>query len=163
MAFILYIYTGPNLKNILTRARFSKPEEGSFPCNSPRCKCCKEIVTAKEVSFHRVNETLKITQRMTCTSRNLIYKLTCLGCKEYYIGETGTYLTYRLNIHRSGVKNDSSLKVDEHIFTCARNLPEGQKYEIIPFYKVKENDTNKRRDIEASFIAKMDPLLNRWK
>ena len=89
--------------------------------------------------------------------------MTCKGCDEYYIGETGTYLSLRMNIHRCGVRNENSLKVDEHIFRCASHLPPGKKYEVTPFYKVKENDTNFRRSIETSFIDQMDPLLNQSK
>ena len=154
---------GPNLKTILTKARFNKPEEGSFPCKRPRCKCCKEIVTTKEVFFHKVGKTHKITERMTCVSQNLIYKLTCRGCNEYYIGETGDYFHMRVNTHRSGVTNDNSLKVDEHIFSCTSHLPIGQRFEVVPFYKVREDNTSIRRKIEISLINEMNPLLNRLK
>ena len=153
---------GPSLKKLLTRAKFEPEEEakiGAYPCNTQRCKCCPEIETTQEVDFHKVNESFAIRNYFTCKSKNLIYKLTCLGCNEYYIGQTGDYLNNRMTGHRYGIKNDCALGVDRHIFQCASNLT--HKYTIIPFYKVRENNRFVREAHEKFFIEKFEPSLNR--
>ena len=73
---------------------------------------------------------------------NLIYKLTCLGCNLSYVGETGDELKNRTNGHRSGIMTEN-------------------KFEVIPFYKVKEDNISLRKAKESYFIASFKPELNR--
>ena len=85
--------------------------------------------------------------------------MTCLGCNLSYIGETGDELKNRTNGHRSGIMNNNQLEVDMHIYRCAKNLQ--KKFNIIPFYKVKEDNILLRRAKESFFIARFNPELNR--
>ena len=96
---------------------------------------------------------------MTCVSKNLIYKMTCLGCNLSYIGETGDELKNRTTGHRSGIINNNQLEVDMHIHSCTRHLL--TKFKIIPFYKVKNDNILLRRAKESYFIALFKPELNR--
>ena len=103
---------GPNLRKLLTRAKFeTEPQIGAFPCKLPRCKCCPEIITTSQIDFAEVTEVFDIKTRMTCVSKNVLYKLTCLGCKQYYIGQTGDELKQRTNLHRWGIRENQSLEV----------------------------------------------------
>ena len=43
---------------------------------------------------------VKITDRFTCTSANVIYGITCTLCKKLYIGETGRRLGDRFRATR---------------------------------------------------------------
>ena len=152
---------GPSLRKILTRAKFGKdPNQGAFKCNlDPRCLCCHDIKETNIVHFPEVSGTFHIRSTMTCVSKNLIYKMTCLGCNLSYIGETGDELKNRTNGHRAGIMNENQLEVDIHIHRCTTNLQ--KKFEIIPFYKVKEDNILLRRAKESYFIALYKPELNR--
>ena len=152
---------GPSLRKILTRARFgADPNHGAFKCNlDPRCMCCKDIKETNTVYFPEVNGTFHIRSTMTCISKNLIYKLTCLGCNASYIGETGDELKNRTSGHRSGIMNDDKLEVDIHIHRCTRDLL--KKFEVIPFYKIKEDNISLRKAKESYFISLFKPELNK--
>ena len=69
----------PNLKNILTRARLVRNEDGSgvSKCLRPRCKICLFLITGNKYYFKHVDFNLKITQGMTCDTLNCIYVLEC--------------------------------------------------------------------------------------
>ena len=64
---------------------------------------------------------IKITDRFTCTSANVIYCITCTLCKKIYIGETGRRLGDRFREHLRDVERndkDASKPVARHF-----NLP----------------------------------------
>ena len=121
--------------------------------------CCKDIQETNTVHFPETNGTFHIRSNMTCVSKNLIYKMTCLGCNLSYIGETGDELKNRTTGHRSGIINNNQLEVDMHIHSCTRHLL--TKFKIIPFYKVKNDNILLRRAKESYFIALFKPELNR--
>ena len=41
-----------------------------------------------------------VTSNMSCNFKNLIYVITCVGCNNFYIGETGTSLKARIRVHK---------------------------------------------------------------
>ena len=49
---------------------------------------------------------IKITDHFSCTSANVIYRITCTLCKKLYIGETGRRLGDRFREHVRGVEKD---------------------------------------------------------
>ena len=49
---------------------------------------------------------VKITDRFTCTSVNVIYCITCTLCKKLYIGKTGRRLGDRFREHLRDVEKD---------------------------------------------------------
>ena len=154
----------PNLKKILTRARFcpQQPETLSFSvskCDNKRCGCCSVIGEGDSYFFSNVNKTFKVKANMDCTTKNLIYVLTCQGCKQYYIGHTND-LRARVRVHKQQIKDTSimGMKVSTHIAQCARNLD--RKFEIFPFYKMNTDDKKQRESKEDYFIFKFKSPLN---
>ena len=155
---------GPNLKRILTRARFSDENhtiDGPMvtKCNKSRCMLCNDINITSNFLFHKVNFNFNIKAKMNCDSMNLIYVLTCNGCNEYYIGMTSS-LRSRTNNHRSSIKQpmDNSLHVHHHIHQCAKDI--SKKFVITPFYKMGDDNVTSRLLKEDYFINKYQPLLN---
>ena len=92
-------------------------------------------------------------------SGNIICKITCNGCYEYYIGVT-VNLRHRVSSHKFNLFNRAyrEQKVHVHIHECAGHLT--QPFTIIPFYKVKNDTVIARLATEAYFIRKFKPLLN---
>ena len=79
----------PNLKKLLTKAEFGEVLSGTFNCSDTRCECCNYLLINDHYTFKNDQITLKLKNRLTCDSFNLIYVVICDTCKEEYIGETG--------------------------------------------------------------------------
>lgn len=155
----------PNLKRILTRAKFTENTTNTQgpmvkKCNKSRCLLCTDINITSNFLFHKANIDFQIRVPMDCDSVNLIYVLTCNGCKEYYIGMTNS-LRNRTNKHRSDINNPTgnALFVSHHIHECAKDLQ--HKFNITPFYKMSDDNVQSRLLKEDYFIKKYKPVLNK--
>jgi hypothetical protein len=147
-----------NLKNILCRAAFTMNDKTSVKkCNKPRCTLCKIIIEGDKFTFPTIKWDFKVTSNMSCETLNCLYVLTCGGCQEIYIGETNN-LRLRTNLHRDHITNNSGLYVSKHIHDCASKKE--NKFRIMPFYKIRRDDTGLRKQKEEHFIKKCSPNLN---
>ena len=150
----------PNLKKILTRARFSTSTEnpGSSKCNTPRCGTCPLIVTDTSYTFN--NKPLipfKINSKLDCTSKNLIYVIFCPTCKKEYVGQTSD-LRNRVTVHKQQIRDERlrKLPVSKHLHSCHPDP-------IIPFRicPIAKKDNRIAREIlESHLIQKYKPKLN---
>ena len=113
-----------NVGNFLVRSAFKTTEKpGTFKCARSRCKTCPFVQNADKISGPK--RSVKITDRFTCTSANVIYCITCTLCKKLYIGETGRRLGDRFREHLRDVEKDdkdASKPVARHF-----NLPNHSK------------------------------------
>jgi hypothetical protein len=149
-----------NLKQILTKAKFDKGEtRGVFKCNSPRCKLCSIILTGDSFLFQNVNYNFKVNAVMNCEVCNCIYVISCGGCSKIYIGETSN-LRLRTNLHRDHANKDCGLGVSRHIHSCTQGANDNNKFTIMPFYKLNNDNLSYRRNMEQHFIDKFRPELN---
>ena len=84
--------------------------------------------------------------RLTCTSENLIYVMTCRGCRENYIGQTGDTLPHRMTVHKQQIREPKyqCTSVSGHIRNCAKNL--FPNFYIFPLYKFYGKSTEKERE-----------------
>jgi len=128
-------------------------------CNESRCKTCDSIITGKSITFQTPFGTkhFEINQNLTCTSSNVIYKLQCRKCHEYYIGQTGDSFRKRITVHRQQIYNAqySFLKVSKHIAMC------GEDFYATPFFQLSPNASKIERERkEAMFIKRFLPTLN---
>ena len=53
-----------------------------------------------------------------------------------------------------------NLKVSHPISQCSKHMQKHDKFQIIPIYKIKKDDTNLRRQMETYFINMLMPDLN---
>ena len=113
-----------NVGNFLVRSALKTNEQpGTFKCARSRCKTCLFIVNTSKISGPK--RSVKITDRFTCTSANVIYCITCTLCNKLYIGETGRRLGDRFREHLRDVEKndkDASKPVARHF-----NLPNHSK------------------------------------
>lgn len=157
----------PNLKKILTRAKFElhinnhaiEREVGLFNCPYIKCKyhtkgyikSCKELHLGKHKWIYN--------RKFTCDSKNIIYVLKCASCPSFYIGQT-TNLRQRTAKHKSDIDNPQNSNCKEctnHLRECNINSEE-PFFSIYPIYY--EDDSNKRQFLELRFIKKFKPPLN---
>ena len=131
-------------------------------CGKSRCGCCNNILEQSSLYFKNADKLFQIKTDMDCSSQNLIYALICGNCKKTYIGETGDVLRNRVRVHRQQIDNPSlmNLKVSHHISQCSKHLQKNDKFQIIPIYKIKKDDTNLRRQMETYFINMLMSDLN---
>ena len=77
-------YTG----NFLIRSVLkSNDQPGTFKGARKRCNTCPFIPNADKITGPK--QSIKITDRFTCTSANVIYCITCTLCKKIYIVKQG--------------------------------------------------------------------------
>ena len=62
--------------------------------------------------------------------------------------------------NRQQIKNPETRQISpsEHLDNCSKD---NNKFMVIPFYKVKRDDEDKRKTMEAHFISKFTPKLNK--
>ena len=73
-----------NIGNILVRSVLKSDDQpGTFKCALKRCNTCPFIHNADKITGPK--RSIKITDRFTCTSANVIYCITCTLCKKIYI------------------------------------------------------------------------------
>ena len=95
-----------NIGNFLVRSVLKSDDQpGTFECARKRCNICPFIHNADKITGPK--QSIKITDRFTCTSANVIYCITCTLCKKIYISETGRRLGDRFREHlREVERND---------------------------------------------------------
>ena len=146
-----------NVGNFLVRSTFKTIEKpGTFKCARSRCKTCPFVLNAEKISGPK--RSVKITDRFTCTSANVIYCITCTLCKKLYIGETGRRLGDRgFREHLPDVEKDdkdASKPVARHF-----NLPGHSKEHIsICGLSLHQGTTDSRKNLEQRFIFQIGTL-----
>ena len=75
-----------NVGNFLVRSAFKTIEKpGTFKCARSRCKTCPFVQNADKISGPK--RSVKITDRFTCTSANVIYCITSHYAKSYTLAK----------------------------------------------------------------------------
>ena len=149
-----------NLKGLLSRAAFTNQQDTTqarvTKCGK-NCETCKLLIEGSSIHMTTTDEDFTVRYNMNCESKNLIYIITCDGCNEQYIGETGNELKTRMTTHRQHIRDPKTRKlaVSAHIANCGRG-----KFKIFPFYKLHNDSTHERRTKEHLFIMKYKPSLN---
>ena len=145
-----------NVGNFLVRSALKTNEQpGTFKCARSRCKTCLFIVHTSKISGPK--RSVKITDRFTCTSANVIYCITCTLCNTLYIGETGRRLGDRFREHLRDVEKndkDASKPVARHF-----NLPNhSKKHMAICGLSLHLGTTESRKNLEQKFIFQIGTL-----
>ena len=104
------------------------------------------------------SKNVKITDRFTCTSANVIYCITCTLCKKLYIGETGRRLGDRFREYLRGVEKDdkdASKPVARHF-----NLPNHSKEHMsVCGLSLHQGATDSRKNLEQRFMFQIGILI----
>ncbi|XP_062606683.1 uncharacterized protein LOC134268439, partial [Saccostrea cucullata] len=126
----------PNLKRILTKAKFSSSNQSVVrKCSDPRCGTCDFIQEGEQITLKN-GKVLKPNTSMNCKSSNLIYCAICPTCGEYYIGQTNQ-LNARVRVHKQHIRDETvrCTPCSEHFAECGKG-----KFKIFPFYKMWTSD-----------------------
>lgn len=144
-----------NLRRILCKSSFQRQSYSVSKCNDPRCGTCQYIKVGKSFKFG--DKVFIVNANMSCASKHVIYNITCSGCNEFYIGETGTTLRTRIRIHKQHVNQPEyrKIKLSEHLDICGHG-----QFSVFPFYKLYTDNAIERREKEKHFIKSLKPSLN---
>ena len=130
----------PYDNNDLTEPKVSR---GRFRCNITNCIICPLLDSTK----------------YDCTVRGCIYKVTCISCCMFYVGETYREVRDRLLEHRRAAISPANYPEEalaEHYKNrhpgCSANL----KFEILD----RANGTVRRKILESHYIFKLKPEIN---
>lgn len=147
-----------NLKRLLTRARFTtEPTDNSVDrCGDTRCGTCKYIAVGGRVVLKN-GKVITPNSKLNCKSKNLIYCITCSGCSENYIGQTGNSLCERMRVHRQQIRSKETRQIplSGHLDSCGNGV-----FSVFPFHKMTDNSFAKRQIKENNFIKLFSPKLN---
>ena len=115
-----------NLRDLLVKSKFQSGRRsdrilnGFSRCSrksSGWCETCK-LIPERGIKDHTCNKTkekFKINSSVTCTTKNVIYKISCRKCDFLYIGETSRRFCDRFSEHRGYIsQKDLSKPTGEH-------------------------------------------------
>lgn len=119
-----------NLRRILCPSNFRHARTHAVKkCPDQRCGTCPLL---KEGSVFNIgNRNFIVKSNMTCATKNVIYCITCEGCGQHYIGETGSTLRTRIRIHRQHIRQPEyrQIKLSEHLYICGNG-----QFTVFPIY-----------------------------
>ena len=120
-----------------------------------RCNTCSFIHYADKITGPK--RSIKITDRFTCTSPNVIYYITCTLCKKIYTGETGRRLGDLFREHLRDVERndkDASKPVARHF-----NIPNhSSQHMTICGLSLDQGNTESCKNLEQKFIFQVGTL-----
>jgi len=104
-----------NLSDILVHS--AEPQErkppGTTTCDRHVCRTCQHVSYAPSINGN--TGSFNIHQSFDCTSRNIIYAVTCSKCDKLYIGETKRRLGDRFVEHlRYATNNNRDTPITRH-------------------------------------------------
>ena len=131
-------------------------------CNN--CTLCREHLN-KSTIFHSTvtNESFSIPDHrfgieIACTTKNVVYLITCDLCKFQYVGMTTTSLRTRFAGHRSAIKNKKHNTCLYDHFTDYRHSIEHAKVQIIYHYDKIDNAKDVLLTVEEFYMRKLGTL-----
>ena len=109
--------------------------------------------------FLTTNEARKITDSISCHSKNLIYLIECKRCHLQYIGETKSQLSERFGEHRRSILNHQQLSTTTPVslhFNQAGHAINNVHH--IPIELIRRKRDSVRKPREAHLINKAKTL-----
>ena len=138
----------------------SQQPAGIKKCNHPRCLTCSFLQEGQtNYTFFTTNENRKITDSISCHSKNLIYMIECTKCHLQYIGETKRQLNERFGEHRRSILNHHQLSITTpvslHFNQAGHSIND---VHLIPIELIRSKRDSIRKAREAHLINKAKTL-----
>ena len=114
---------------------------------------------SNKLYFFTTNEARKITDSISCHSKNLIYLIECKKCHLQYIGETKRQLNERFREHRRSILNHQQLSITTpvslHFNQAGHSIND---VHLIPIELIRSKRDSVRKAREAHLINKAKTL-----
>ena len=129
---------------------------GFYACTNQRCGACDLTpIAAKTFNSYTSGESFKIKHPITCSTKDIIYIISCKKCQIQYVGETSLTIRNRLSGHLYCINHKSDTPVARHFNDIPHDIK--RDLEILPIQQTK--DTPDRKRSEAYWIDKLGTLL----
>lgn len=86
----------------------------SKPCEKNKCQTCNIITANTSFTSTAYNKTFTIRTDCDCSTKDLIYLITCKLCNVQYVGESGQNLRDRINNHKSTIRTNKKTAIAIH-------------------------------------------------
>ena len=126
---------------------------GTFTCGRSRCSTCPYVT--QEVTIVGPNATLRVKDSFTCTTKCVVYCITCCKCGDLYIGQTKRRLADRFVEHLRDIRLARPDKtVAQHFNQPDHSIEDAAVCGIrtVP-------DASKRRTTEVKLIRHLGTLI----
>ena len=127
------------------------------PCRHPRCVTCTHLNCNRAFTGTNSRKTYYTRHNFTCTSRNVIYLITCSKCKKQYVGLTTLQLNVRINHHRSNIRNKVKTYISNH-FNFEDHTLADLKVQMIDKVTTEENPLQTLQHMEQYWIQTLQTL-----
>ena len=146
------------LEHKRNNAFFTLNAQVLLPGHHPRCACvtCSFLWESQtSYTFFTTNEARKITDSLSCHSKNLIYLIECKKCHLQYIGETKRQLNERFGEHRrspwSWITNSAQLHHVSLHFKQAGHSIKAETHDA-----TNRGDTSRRQVASSVLLLRQD-------
>ncbi|MCG8031445.1 MAG: GIY-YIG nuclease family protein [Candidatus Thiodiazotropha taylori] len=160
---------GNKISQRIVRAAFSTKTRGASgqirrnpveDCTIPDCKYCNCMYKSKIFKSTYTQYRYQAKLRGHCTTRNLVYMITCTKCKMQYVGETKREMKVRMTEHQRDTRKKRDTPVANH-FNRPDHTLEHMRFQIIDILSSDPDDpksTNPRKIKELYWIYQLHTL-----
>ena len=164
-----------SLHNILVRARHSHTDTESYSkcfnsdkktisptsprytqiikpkkCKRSRCCTCQHFIEKDFFTSSTTKQRFYIRKPFNCSTKNIIYLITCTKCKKQYVGKTTKTLRERVNHHRTSIFTKQKRYLSLHF-----NLPLHSVANLSVQIIDSTNSTSELDSLESFWIYKL--------
>ena len=107
---------GKNLKDMLIKAKLPNKDtntQAQIRCKVPNCSVCNKVSAPTVISSVTLTSYPTPTNCL-CTTKNVIYLLTCSACQKQYVGETKRAFKVRYKEHCKDLEYNRDKPVVNH-------------------------------------------------
>ena len=125
-------------------------------CKQINCSLCPQHLLTKSTfsTSKKPHTTYRIRHNFSCSSKNLIYLITCNKCKKQYVGYTTKELRTRINHHRSNIRTNQQIYISKHF-----NLQNHTIADMIVQPIDQANNTTELHKLEQFWINTLHTLV----
>ena len=126
---------------------------------------CPQMEYANEVFYSSVTRRkysvlFHDSKTLDCTTRNVIYLITCTRCKMQYVGETQQQFSIRMSNHRSNIGSKASTLLYNHFNgLCTIEHFRAQPIETCPSKDLKSSTSKFLLDREAYWMKELRTIF----
>ena len=148
----LIAYTRPkNIRDRLIKAKIPKilrPRRfipGMHRCKN-NCKICPYVNTCKVIKATHTDKVVHLSREYNCQTKNIIYIVQCLKCKDQYIGESQFTLEKRFGQHIGYVHNHDQRQATGRHFNQDAHLISDMTISVLESIYTTDEAYRKRRE-----------------
>ena len=155
-----------NLRDLLVRARISKPNTTQYPqgrfstiCHRVGCIYCNQLNRTGTITCPLNGRTYTTRHNITCTTNNIIYCLACTRCDKLYVGQTKRTVRERIGEHFTTIRrNKQQYVVGRHFNSTGHTGTRDVRIYVLEFISIPPDSPDaksRREDVELKWIYRL--------